>query len=232
MKKLIFLLLAILLITPIAFATTDEIRFYGEQNQPLDVKEQCFNDGAYCSNAAVCNLTIYNPDMSTLIYGKTMTNNIAYHNWTLTASQTANLGVYESTVMCTDGADNNFDTFYYQVTYNGNPEPSDFTKVAFMIFFMIILIMMVLSIINVALTGVSLTTNFKDIAISYCSFFAVLALKNFNITYGNNYLIDTFSDLFISVGVWTHIFIPLVALILSMTVGVLIRKRRKEREEP
>lgn len=227
-KKIVLILTLILLALPIVNATVDDIRFYGEQSQTLNLKEQCFNDGTYCSGASTCNITIYEPDMNLLINNQLMTNKGSHHNYTLNSSSTSILGVYEATAMCEDGTEANFDTFYYQITFTGNPPPSDTTKLGFMLGFIVILCLMVITIINVTGHTIKLDTDFKDVAYSFCIYFSVLALKSFNLTYGNNSLIDTFSNLFIKVGAFTHILFPLIALVLTFTLGKLKRFKAPE----
>lgn len=146
MKKQILLtvigMFLLLLLTESSSATIDEIRFIGEQNTFIDVKENCFNNNTYCSDTAKCNITIINPDNIIIINSSKMTNRGSYHNLTLNNTHTNLLGVYEATAMCIDKTSNGFDTFYFKITPNGD-EPS---LVQGIIYIVLLLTFMILTI--------------------------------------------------------------------------------------
>jgi len=118
-RKIIPLLFltTLLLCTTLALA---ESRFIAKQNTNFDIKEPCYNNGTYCSAAAVCNITVWIPNTQTiLVDGRGMTNGGTFHNYTLNTSQTNTLGEYEASVKCTDGSLSNFDSFSFKVTPSG-----------------------------------------------------------------------------------------------------------------
>ncbi len=73
-----------------------------EATEAIDFKEPCFNEGAYCSAAAVCNITITLPNQTLIVAGAGMQNQGAFHNYTLSAEETTPLGIYERCITCTD----------------------------------------------------------------------------------------------------------------------------------
>lgn len=111
-------ILFILVALPIVLA--QDVRFVGKEGSNLDIREPCFNNGTYCSSSAVCNITVWMPNNAILISDQTMTNNGAYHNYTLNTTQTDLVGDYESSIMCCDGDECNFDTFLFKVTPSGH----------------------------------------------------------------------------------------------------------------
>lgn len=228
---LYIIILSIIVIPYVLAETPEESSYIFKQSTDIDLKISCFDlNNTYCNAGTNCNLTILNPNSNSLINNQQMTYNTAFYNYTLNTTQTSYLGEYPVIILCS-GISSGFSSFNFQVTYTGKPEPSDFTKVAFIIGFIAILCLMVVTIINVAGHIILLDTDFMDVAYSFCIYFILFAIKNFNLSYGNNALIDNFSDIFIKVGIFTHILIPLVALILSMTLGKLKRTKLEQGEE-
>lgn len=122
MKKInIILLIMLSLVLPVVLAglSDEDIRFVAIQNEPLDVKEQCFNNNTYCSATSECNITVKNPTQTILVNNQIMTNQNSFHNYTLNIANTTSVGVYESTIICIDGTDKGYDTFNFKITSDG-----------------------------------------------------------------------------------------------------------------
>ncbi len=103
-------------------------------NQELDLKRPCFNNGTWCSTSAVCNVTVFYPDDSVLVNNQLMTNQISFHNFTITNTDINKIGIYSTSITCTDtGGDlagNGFETFTFEVTGDGlksSPFPIEFS---------------------------------------------------------------------------------------------------------
>jgi hypothetical protein len=71
-------------------------------NQQTDLKVICLSDGAYCNATAYCNLNVAYPNNTLLVDGQNMTNQINYHNYTITPSV---IGTYTMTGLCVEGTD-------------------------------------------------------------------------------------------------------------------------------
>lgn len=91
-----------------------------KQNTAIDIKEPCIINGTWCSGSAVCNITIWKPDDSILLSNALMTNQLSFHNKTLTPAQSISLGTYTATASCSDQGLSGYRTFYYQVTPSGS----------------------------------------------------------------------------------------------------------------
>lgn len=139
-------------------------------------------------------------------------------------------GDYSYIFQCNNSWQGGFVSANMIVTYNGENRPSDFTKVIFIVGFIILLSTMIITLMRIIGHFIEFDTDFMDVAYAYCVYFAVFAFKSFNTSYGGNYLIDTFMDVFIKFGAITHIFLPLIALILSITIGEWFRMQRKEKK--
>ena len=205
-------------------ATIDEIRFIAQQNVNLNLTEPCFNNGTYCSATAKCNITILDNNHNILINNQLMKNLVYIHTYDFNLTNTT--GIYESTVMCSDTTQNGFDTFYFKITYNGKEEPSDFTK----IFFIILFIALIGTLIYTFILGfVHLSrwdTDLMDVAKSMGIYFVILSISYFNMEYMGSYLINTFSSWLIDIGAFTHILIPIISFIMSY-----IKRRMEFKEE-
>lgn len=114
MKKAILILLGMILITGIAGA---QLTF--EPEADADIKISCF--GATYSNCRAtdaCNITIFYPNMTTLVNNQRMTNNGTYYNYTI--EEIVVRGEYYNVVNCwTDASVENlsgYTTFNFIVT--------------------------------------------------------------------------------------------------------------------
>jgi len=224
MNKLIILLGILLLVIPFVSATTDEIRFIGQQDVNLNITEQCFYNGTYCSATAKCNIIILDPSQNLLINNQQMSNLVYIHTYDFSLTNTT--GVYESNVMCKDTTQNGFDTFYFKITYNGKEEPSGFTQIIFIIFFVIIFAVTLVSIIFLVKHLEQMDFDMWDLLIMFGIYFSNFSLKYFNMQYMGSYIIDTFSDMFIDIGSITHIVLPVIIFILCF-----FRRRLELKEE-
>jgi len=85
-------------------------------NTVVEYKKPCFNNGTYCSAAAECNFTVFNPDNSILAANLEATNNFSYHNVTFYVSQN---GLHQVDMICVDGNLKGAETFLMEVTGSG-----------------------------------------------------------------------------------------------------------------
>ena len=118
MKKLYLLILMCIVLSSLAYATTDtrEVEDVFQINDQVNYAKPCFNNGTYCSSSAKCNFTIYDPDNVVLVDNKEGTNNFYNHNYTLYFTK---LGLHKIDMTCVDGGRTGAETFYAQVTGSG-----------------------------------------------------------------------------------------------------------------
>jgi hypothetical protein len=116
-KSVIFLVLygiGILLFISIVSAATYE------QNNELDLKVPCSNNGTICSNSATCEISIIDPNSDFLINNQSMTNNNnSIFSYYLNEDQIFILGDYRVVVFCSDGSFNGYTNFIYEITETG-----------------------------------------------------------------------------------------------------------------
>ena len=115
-KELFFVALFVLLIS-LNFAQAADYSY--KVDTEADIKIPCFNDDNYCSDTAECYLTINYPNGVNMINNQTMTNNGAYHNYTLSTTYTSVIGTYFASVVCLDDTTYGSSTFTYEITSTG-----------------------------------------------------------------------------------------------------------------
>jgi len=114
MKKTIFILFTFIFLISIVSAQ----QVY-QQGTEVDLKVPCFNNNTYCSDTTTCNITIIQFDGEVIVDNLLMTNNTAYHNYTLNTTETENVGEYRVSVICNDGGLLGKSTFEYIITPTG-----------------------------------------------------------------------------------------------------------------
>ena len=229
MKKQILLtvigMVLLLFLIESSSATTDEIRFIAQQDKVLDITEPCFNNNTYCSGTTECNITIKDPKQIVVVDRVDMTNNVGYHNRTLEGTQVNTSGVYEATVVCTDGEVNGFNNFYFKITYHGKEEPTAFTQIIFIAFFIILLALTTISLLLLVKHLEQTDMDMWDLIIMFGIYIGNFSMKYFNMEYMGSSIMDSFADLFIDVGSVTHIILPTIVFIYCFM------KRRWELKE-
>jgi len=85
----------------------------------VDLKVPCYNNNTYCTSSSVCNLTVITFDGTLLLNNVLMTQNTAYHNYTLNVSDTEKTGEYRASIVCDDGGVLGYSTFPYIITPTG-----------------------------------------------------------------------------------------------------------------
>lgn len=120
MKNRITLTIILALILFAVNVYAEDPRFIGQQNQQIDLKEPCFNNGTYCSSSGTCNITIWRPNNAgILVNNKLMTNQVSFHNYTLNTTQTSSIGEYQTSISCCDIGLCGYDTYTFKITPSG-----------------------------------------------------------------------------------------------------------------
>lgn len=71
------------------------------------------------TNTALCNITVADPDNNILVNFKPMTNTTQFYNYTLPASNTSKLGLYNYDITCLQSGLNATNSFSFEVTPTG-----------------------------------------------------------------------------------------------------------------
>lgn len=223
-----YLIIIVCLIAVLFINNTEAGEVY-KWNSTVDLKQSCYNDGAYCSAVASCNITVVNPNGVSMISNRPMTNQIYFHNYSLQPDNTTEIGEYRYNILCSDGTDEDYGSFSFKITGNGKEEPGSTTVVLFSLLFIILMGSLLFLIIYTVAHFVALDFDVIDLAWNVGAYIAVFAMLMLEKYYVGNLDIENFLEFVIDFGAITHIVIPVVALVASMTIGEI--KRRSARRE-
>ena len=134
MKKKLLLIFVLLILLFASLASAEEVVY--KKGQLVDLTVNCINNGTICSGSATCNMTITHPNSSIIVDNELMTNNDAYHNYTLANSDT--LGVYRSFVLCCDSGLCYYTSFDFEITNTGSEKVNNLLSIIITSFIMIL----------------------------------------------------------------------------------------------
>ena len=220
MKKIIMMCMIFgLLALPLIFANTE----YYPLNEEIDLKFTCTLNDAIPSASATYNITINYPNGTYFINNQeaTLIGSGAF-NYTTNFTE---IGTYKVQMFCWDGAYSFSNEGFYIITSNGKPEPAGIVIVLFSVAFLIVMGFMLYQFILCFGHFASLDLDVVDLAKTIGLYFSLLALYYLSIFYLGNQLIERFLFLGIQIGAFTHVLIPLVGFLVSITIGSLKRKK-------
>ena len=118
-NKHLLLILALLLIIPIANAAVD-VEYVFQINEDADIKVACFDtDYTLCDSSTTCYITVNDPDGINIVKNGTMTLSDSYYNYTVPSTSLTKKGEYSTTVNC-EGAYNGHTAFLFGITSSGD----------------------------------------------------------------------------------------------------------------
>lgn len=116
-NKYLSIIFLILFLLSFSFINAEDFTY--KQNSIIDLQINCYINGSYCSNLSICNLTLSYPNNTIMVFNQQMTNQIAYHNYTLPDSSIN--GIYPTSIVCCDGLECGSQTFPVYITPDGSP---------------------------------------------------------------------------------------------------------------
>ncbi len=139
-KKLILkLTLGIFLIflfySTLSFAISPSMYF--RYMEDAIIKISCFNNNTFCSENAVCNITIFYPNNTVLVNNKNMINNLTYHYYILPANMTNVVGTYQAIVNCKDNNYYGKSIFNFEINQLGGEVKGNFLNFLFFAFILL-----------------------------------------------------------------------------------------------
>jgi hypothetical protein len=222
-QTILSIIFAITLLAIMPFCMA-ESSFIFKQGDVTDLKISCFDiNNTYCSSTTNCSITIYEPNMSVMINNDNMTWNENYYNYSLDATQTEIIGKYSAVILC-KGSTSGYSTFNFEITGNGKPDADGSIKVLFIIATLILLGLSTFIIMYDLGHFFALDFDIIDVAFNWGIYFAVVALYGLEVFYLGNSQLETYLMWFIKIGGFVIVFMPLMAMVLSMTVGTLKNK--------
>lgn len=195
---------------------------YYKLNQETDLRFTCTLNNAIPTSATY-NITITYPNGSNFINNQQATAlGSGAFNYTTNFTE---VGTYKVQMFCYDPPYSFSDEGFYTITSNGKAEPEGIVIVLFSIVFLIVIGFMLYQFILCFGHFASLDLDVVDLAKTMGIYFALLGLYFLSIFYLGNQTIEGFLLLGIQIGGFTHIIIPLVGFLISITIGSLKRKK-------
>lgn len=221
------LIILVLIVVPLVAGQTDLGYYQYEEEANLVFK--CEDDGDLCSGAE-CNISVQDPQGVFLVNLEPATNNLININYTLASTNVADVGVYEGQVYCIDAQnDSDVEPFFFEVTYTGREDPHGLVILAFLVGFIVILGYALLS-LALMLDRLSISSpselNFDiiDLVKVAGGYFAFLGFWVLQLYYLNFPIITGISQAVVDIGFYTHLMLPMILFLFSLTIGKIWRK--------
>lgn len=222
-KKSIILLLGIFAI--ITLATFVNAQLIYKQYTDIDLKIPCKSNETICSNSAICNISVTNSNATLVIDNQAMTNlNNGFFSYLVSKNDTSVRGEYQAFVYCTDNDLQGANIIVFTITGTGRAEPSSLLTISFIAVFVVSLVFYLLSLLNIFACFAKKDTNVKDLLYSFIVYIAMVFIYIFNYTYFGNEVISNVLGLMIKFGAFTHLLVPVIAIIFSLN---LIKKQKE-----
>jgi len=224
----------ILLVAPMVLAEADvETSHTFKQGMDVSLCIPCLDPNAnICDGTETVSISIKDPHGGFLTSSQVMTSNATDVCYPLSAAvHTNKTGIHEYTVNYqhpTNPSGNS--VISYRVTATGEVV-SGIAIVFFSIFFFVILGWMIYSIINVIGHFVKTDMDLADLMKVWIGYFVLLGFYGMALLFFNSTMVIDFLEMFIDIGQWTHIYFPLLALILSMSIGAWKKSRPTDSDE-
>lgn len=211
----------------LALASASDI--YIKYNELYDLKVPCFNNGSYCSDSALCNLTLMLPNGELIVDNSPMTYNPSYFNYTFELSEIekAPIGIYQASMCCLDNGEQNCGTFTIEMTGNGKPPASSGIVIVYIIGFLIIIGFLVYIIIYDMGHIINMDFDLLDLAFNWGLYFSLFGFYMLGEVYLGNPEISNILTWILSIGALTNGVVPLIALIVSLFYNAFQRKKFK-----
>lgn len=123
MVKLFAFLLLLFLFPLVTAATIDQSDYTFAQGERIDLKRTCIINGTYCATTAVCNSTIQGPNGLNIVNNSARTVNSGWTNITLPSIPRTEryFGFYLVTDTCTQSSLSGAESYFFELTADGNP---------------------------------------------------------------------------------------------------------------
>lgn len=199
--KIYLIFLAIIMLIPFSYASLGTFD-----------KGDCVNIVTVlnASNVNITNIVGPSPNSTIFITNQIMTKNGQFFNYSFCTTQQLGLYTYGY-------CDNVGNCYSNDFTIGKNPD--GIVIVFFSIAFIIIMILLVAQLIISVGHIMRLDFDVVDLSKSLGIYFGLFALYMLEKVYMGSANMETFLVIFLSVGGFTHVLVPIIAFIISITVG-------------
>ncbi len=223
MKHYFFILILLFSLTLVS------AEYIYKQNDYVNFRFRCFDvNNSYCSNSTVLLINVEYPDGTNALNNKSLTAQNTYFNVSLPTSQ---IGTY-SAIIVSPTTNGTITEFTYDVTGNGRAEASGGVIVLFSIIFIIVVIFTCFMTLYSFGHLMSLDFDILDFSFDLGVYVGIIALYFVQDYYLGNIAITNYLSILIKIGAFVLVLIPIVALILSITIGTLQNKNVQTIQQP
>ena len=214
-REVIFVIAFLLILLPTISAMETELGTF-KQNE-------CVNILQICTTCSFVNVSVLYPNSTIILNEVEMTKNGA--TFTYSFCNTEVLGIYNVYGHGDlDGTDTPF-TYTFEVTGNGKSTPTEFVIVLFVVIFILVIGSLLFFLIYDIGHMVQLDFDVMDLAYNLGIYFALFATYMLELYYVGNPQIEDWLVWIIGVGAFVYVIIPVVAFILTLTLGSLSQKK-------
>lgn len=180
------------------------------------------------NNASSCNWTyIKYPDNTKNYTNLVMTKQGQDFNYSIEAEQFSQLGTTCLGITCLDGTNTETGSVCKEVTLNGNEPAEGILVVVFTLIFIAIIFFGIIYFFKSLAHVMQFDMDLIDTAIMMGTYFAMWIFYYFSFEYLGNAFINDMLETAISVGAVTHVFLPLVAFMVSFIMTNLKFKQKQ-----
>lgn len=151
---------------------------------------------------------------------------------TISNTNFSKIGYYAYVIQCNSTNEIGFFASQIHVTQNGNPTPTDFVTALFIVIFIIFVGLTCFVILYTLGHFLSLDFDLIDLSLDWGVFFGFMALFMFERQYFGNAMIETYFNWFLSIGGLLLLVVPLIAFLISVTVGTLAKHKMQNTNAP
>jgi len=209
--KILISIIMLILITSLASASLGVFK----QNECVQIR-------TILNTSSVNISTINYPNSSLAVSNKAMTKTSLTFNYTF--CNTSDLGTYIYDYFDAEG---NVYVNDFEITSNGKGQPSELLLVFFIIVFLILIGLTCYIAIYTIGHLISLDFDLTDLSLDWGLYFVILAVYYLEDYYLSLKFINDYFLWFISIGGMLLILVPIIAFILSITMGALTKKQWK-----
>ena len=142
--RIVYLLPLLLILFPLVSAiSTDTADYHFAQYESINLSRSCIQDGNFCNPSITsCNITIIGPNGQNISTNKPMTVSAGNTNISLGILPKSEryFGFYTATESCNNGTTSGAETFYFEITADGNPSKVFPTQIGILVLLFVLLI--------------------------------------------------------------------------------------------
>lgn len=225
MKKLLILLCLVMLLPlviaePLTIKTDDVTNLKLEQDYNFNIKVYNSTTGKPIVSGMSCLSQLYDDSGA---YLTEQSDNTYQYTTLIKGGNFSTVGEYQLQIRCNDSTRGGYYSTIIEVTPDGYSSDREIFILAVNIIFIMFLVYGCVTLILIIYRIGKLNADATDVMLTIGGYFALLGFYwMVNYYYPSTYILNS-TLLMLQVGGLTHVFLPMISLVLSMTIGALRR---------